>query len=543
LVPVLLAAPAASEETTPGDGSWVRATAAVDAHIDARLAEEGVRPAARSDDSEYLRRVYLDVVGTVPTADEVESFLADRSPDKRAKVLEVLLAGPAYADYWATWWFRTLTGITGATLKGGGQGLRLLRGENGDTFREWLHLQMEKNRPYDEFASDLISATGRTDENGATGLYARWEGKPNDLAGSVARTFLGVRIQCAQCHDHVYEPEWKQKDFQGMAAFFATSFPRRVEMEAGAKGRYAAEVTDFEMPERARGRRALAQGKELPEELKQRFELAGVTPKFWMGSEAKDLPGVPRRMLLARWVAAEENPYFARALVNRYFEHFFGRGFVTPVDDFGSFNTPSHPELLDTLARDFASSGFDLKRLVRVLVRSEGYQRTSRWTGEEPPDPSLFARAPVRPLSTEQLFLSLGRASGLERRLDAVSRRQGREARQGFFTAFSFVFDDDEMAESEDFQGSIPQGLFLMNDSVVQTAVSARVGTTVAEVLRSTDRESERIRRLYLSAFAREPDATEANRALAVVRRGDGTQGYEDLFWALLNSAEFTTNH
>jgi hypothetical protein len=124
-----------------------------------------------------------------------------------------------------------------------------------------------------------------------------------------------------------------------------------------------------------------------------------------------------------------------------------------------------------------------------------------------------------------------------------VSRRQGREARQGFYTAFSFVFDDDEMAESEDFQGSIPQGLFLMNGSVVQTAVSARAGTTVAEVLRSTERESERIRRLYLSAFAREPDASEVNRALAVVRRGDGSQGYEDLFWALLNSAEFTTNH
>jgi hypothetical protein len=261
-----------------------------------------------------------------------------------------------------------------------------------------------------------------------------------------------------------------------------------------------------------------------------------------MGAEVKDVPGVPRRLVLARWVASKDNPYFAKALVNRYWDHFFGRGIVHPADDFGSFNTPSHPELLDLLARDFAETGFDLKRLIRLLVRTETYQRTSRWTGDETPDPSLFARAPVRPLTTEQLYFALSRASGLEKQLDRVSRARGRAAKQAAFMGFSFVFDDDEMAETEDFQGSIPQGLFLMNGRVAQGAVSSRGGTTVSSAVAEKS-EAEGVRRLYLAAYGREPDASETNRALAVVRRGDGQEGWEDLFWALLNSAEFMTNH
>jgi hypothetical protein len=182
---------------------------------------------------------------------------------------------------------------------------------------------------------------------------------------------------------------------------------------------------------------------------------------------------------------------------------------------------------------------------VRILVRSETYQRTSRWSGKEMPDASLFAKAPVRPLTTEQLYFSLSRASGLESRMDAVSRATGRQRKQQIFNSFSFVFDDDEMAETEDFQGSIPEGLFLMNSQLVQATVATQgrvTAPTLAEAV-AEERESDGVRLLYLAAYGRAPDAGETNRALSVVRKGDRNAGWEDLFWALLNSAEFMTNH
>lgn len=579
-------------------------TAALDAAIAAHLADAGVTPSGPADDLEFLRRVRLDLTGTVPSVSEAETFRKDPALDKRARKIDELLASPQYAEFWSHLWYRALTGLTpNGAMRQGEQG-RLLRGPADETFQAWLLEQAGSNTPYDRFARELIAATGRTNANGATGFYVRWDGKPNDLAGAVSKTFLGVKIQCAQCHDHMYEPTWKQVDFKGMASFFVLSTPRPIPeyqqayreaekarearrqemgeaMEPGADGagegkgagkkgagkpdldgelrrdpklreafrnRYVMDVQDLEPRTLALGRGRM-KGDKVPEQLQERAELAAITPKAWMGPTLSDLPGLSRRELLARWVTSDDNPYFAQALVNRYWGQLFGRGLVNPIDDFTSSNAPSHPELLALLASDFKANGYDLKRLLRVLTNSAAYQRTSRWEGSPEPDPQLFARAGVKPLSNEQLFQALVRATGSEGLLERAGGRETRgqaygKGKEFAFASFSFLFDDDEGAEADEFAGSIPQGLFLMNGRMIQGALASLPGTTVARVLSEQTTDAGRLEQLYLAAYGRSPDAEERRTALAYVRRGqDERAGWQDLFWVLLNSSEFMSNH
>jgi len=585
-------------------------TAAVDAAVAAHLAGTGVTPAGPSEDLEFLRRVRLDLTGTIPTASEAESFRKATNADKREQKIEELLASHEYGEFWSHLWYRALTGLTpNGAMRQGEQG-RLLRGPADETFQAWLLEQTRANTPYNRFAHELITATGRTNANGATGFYVRWDGKPNDLAGAVSKTFLGVKIQCAQCHDHMYEPTWKQVDFKGMASFFVLSAPRPIpeyqqayreveklreqrmqemgeemdpqaapagEKGAGEKGagkkdakagkpdpdaelrrdpkmrealrnRFVMDVQDLDPRTLALGRGRM-KGDKVPEQIQERAELASITPKAWLGPTLSDLPGLSRRELLARWVTSEDNPYFAQALVNRYWGHLFGRGLVNPIDDFTSSNAPSHPDLLALLASDFKANGYDLKRLLRVLTNSAAYQRTSRWEGSPEPDPQVFARASVRPLSNEQLFHALVRATGSEALLERAGNRDARAQAYGkgkdfAFSSFTFLFDDDEGAEADEFAGSIPQGLFLMNGRMIQGALAALPGTTVGRVLSEETTDAGRLEQLYLAAFGRSPDAEERRTALAYVRRGkDERAGWADLFWVLVNSSEFMSNH
>jgi len=608
---VLDAAP--EEAQVVGGRPTAPTTAALDAAIEAQLLAADVKAAPRADDLEFLRRVRLDLTGTIPTAAEVDLFRKDPAADKRARKIDELLASPDYAEFWSHWWYRVLTGLTPNGAMRQGEQARLLRGPADETFQAWLLQQAQKNTPYDRFASELIAATGRTNDNGATGFYARWDGKPNDLAGAVSKTFLGVKIQCAQCHDHMYEPTWKQADFKAMASFFVLSAPRPIpeyqqayrefeklreqrmqdmkdeqggemgpkEGEAPAEGkrpgkgekggkagkpdvdgelrrdpkfrealrnRFIMDVQDLDPRTLGLGR-GRRKGDKVPEQLQERAELAEITPKAWMGPTLGDLPGLSRRELLARWVTSPENPYFAQALVNRYWGHVFGRGLVNPIDDFTSSNPASHPELLQLLASDFRANGHDVKRLLRVLTNSAAYQRTSAWEGSPEPDPQLFARAAVKGLSNEQLFQALVRATGSEELLERAGKRDGRgqaygKGRDFAFSAFTFLFEDDEGAETDDFAGSIPQGLFLMNGKMIQGALSELPGTTVARALAEETTDAGKLERLYLAAYGRSPDAEERRTALAYVRRGkDERGGWQDLFWVLLNSSEFMSNH
>ncbi|MFM8981278.1 MAG: DUF1549 and DUF1553 domain-containing protein, partial [Planctomycetia bacterium] len=595
---VLRAGPEATPTAVGRD--WRPTAEAVDAAFDAALSAAGITPAPASDDGEFLRRVRLDLTGTLPTAQEAREFLADRTPGKRERKVEALLASDDYASFWSHWWYRVLTGLTpGASMQRGqaDNGGALLRGPATETFQSWLLEQVRSNRPYDAFVHDLLTATGRTNANGATGFYARWEGKPNELAGAVSKTFLGVKIQCAQCHDHMYEPTWKQKDFQGMASFFVLSMPRPVpeyqqayreierarearQKERTAGGEPAMEGGEAQpkaRQQRAEASEALgmtpaekrqaqanprvvdivdldprllqlpprrADNDKLNEVMAERRALASVTPKAWMGPALADLPGLSRREMLARWVTAPTNPYFATAIANRMVGHLFGRGIVNPIDDFTSMNPPSHPEVLERLAADLKANGYDLKRLLRILVNTRAYQRTSHWEGAHEPDPQLFARGAVKSLSSEQMFEALMTATGGDVLVEAANRRTrgalAGKARELGFAAFSFVFEDDEGAEAEDFAGNIPQGLFLLNGRLLQSALTAVPGTTLTRALAEHDDDKERLEALWLAAYTRLPTADERRTALSFVRRGtDDRSGGQALFWALLNSADF----
>ena len=620
------AAPLRVRASTPAELSRI-----VDAGIAADLAKAGLEAAPRSSDAEFLRRIHLDLVGSVPTAEEARRFLADNSPDKRGRAIEELLASEDHAAHFAVVWFQTLTGLTpGARGQGNnGQGGRYVQGKPGEMFVSWLTRQMAENRPYNEFVYDMLTASGRSDENGATGFVARWSENVNNLASEASKTFLGTRIQCAQCHDHIYEEDWKQKDFKGMAAFFATmraerapeyrelrQLRRRMEedrikqREAGKArgagddsdqgdgmdgpgmdgGEMSAPDSDAKKPRAGRranpyagmspqemraamqklqgarttlvisdatpGARDLARAKMqlerlarrndgvVPERARARFELIATAPKFWMDTKVEDVPGIPRRLLLARWVTAADNEAFAKTVVNRYWGYFTGRGFVDPVDDFNSFNDPSHPELLNHMAEDFVRNGFDLKRLIRVIVGTETYQRTSRWIGDEQPESRYYAKAPVRQLTTGQLYHALLRATGIDAQMKRGNRRAARRIQQAIFSVFTFVFDDDEGKEEQDFEGSIPQGLFLMNGQLMQQAVAARRGSMLDRLLRTKQDPAARVEQLYLAAYSRFPKPKERRAAVEYLKQAGGdTAAYEDFFWALLNSAEFMTNH
>ena len=617
----------------PAPQTPTEVSAAVDAILDAQIADAGIEAAPQNSDLEFLRRLHLDVLGTIPSAEEAQAFAADRSPDKRARKLDELLAGASYGEYWGTVWYGWLTELSPAANVRGANGARFLSGPVKGVFTDWLKEQMATNRPYDEFVHDMLTASGRTDENGATGYYARWAENVNNLAGATAKIFLGTRIQCAQCHDHIYEEDWKQKDFQGMAAFFATTnnqpipeareyqqMQRQVQAERLRQsqerqarergelpnlGRDGGEGMDGGMdggsmegegmdgPARGSDRagavsydreefRRLARLRNVVtvedqfltqrqiDQLKRRFErrqspnnsdrlarlgLVTMTPKLWMADEMPDLPGIPRRYLLAQWTTDEENRLFAEALVNRYWGHFTGRGFVNPIDDFNSFNPPSHPEAMALLADSFIASGFDLQQLIRTIVGTKAYQRSSHWHGDDEPSDDLFARALVRPLDTVQLYQAVTEATGIADRASRAGRRAAERLQQTLFAAFSFVFDDDEGAESQDFEGSIPQGLFLLNGQLSQSSVSARRGTRLSQILDRNKDESERITALYWTVYGRAPSESELTMTLGFIeaapltrkgRRVDDSErraAYEDLLWALLNSTEFTTNH
>ena len=600
--------------------------AAVDAHIEGRLAEAGLTPAPLADDATFLRRVSLDLQGTVPTVDAVHAFTGSQRATKRADLVARLQQDPAYAEYTAMWWYRVLTGLSlhAGAQRGQGQGARVLARGNGERFHGWLSEQLATNRPYDAWVRELLTAEGRTDENPATVYMARWEGKPNNTIGSISKNFLGVQIQCAQCHDHIYEEAWKQDDFQAMAAFVApvrvsrapeyrrlraiqnaaraAAQRRRIEatgepsmgddmvggetmdgerMEEGAmRGDDAAPATPPQSREEQRraGRRSLSQAQRaelqrlrkysnvyvvenqrttpaavrrlpnpdsLREAQRERIALLKKSPKFWMGAQVPHVPGIPPRLLLSRWITAEDNPYFAKALVNRLWGAYLGRGFVDPVDDFNSFNPPSHPKVLDLLAEDFRESGYDLQRLTRIIMGTRAYQRSSQQPGsEEQPAPEFFARAQVRPLTTDQLSFALVRAVGLEGRVRGRARREARNVKSIIAKSFSFIFDDDEGAESEDFAASIPQGLFLLNGPVMDRGLRADRGMPLDFLLRALPDDTKRIEHLVLRTYGRPVRADELKLFGTFVADAPTPQeAYSDLLWALVNSAEFMTNH
>jgi hypothetical protein len=483
----------------------------IDAAIDRALAAAKLTPAPPAADAEFLRRACLDITGVVPDADRAAAYLSSKDPARRAKLIDDLLASPRYGRHMADLW----------------QALLVPRDADNrriplEPLDHWLEESFNHDRPWDHLVRELLTASGTQEENAAVTFYLA-NLAPDKLTDRVSRAFLGVRLQCAQCHNHPFTP-WKQTDYWGMAAFFEKVHT------GGNVNKMAKTGGPLAIGEEGRGRL-----------LKRPVSAKVVPAKFFLGAEANLRPGEPRRPALADWLTAPENPYFARAMVNRVWGQFFGRGFVNPVDDLRADNPPSHPELLQELAEQFAAGGFDVKDLVRAICLSQAYQRSSRAAagGGGDDDLRLFGRMALKPLTPEQLYDSLeqvlGKAEGKPQ--PPRGKKPGGATPRDAFVRF---FNVDDTADPTEYQAGIPQALRLMN-----AAPTNRTGPALNQALKAGGRPVQVIDRLYLAALARRPTPAETRMLLAYVEKQGARPrpAYGDILWALLNSSEFALNH
>jgi hypothetical protein len=532
-------APAAKPVAPPAPA--LLSPADLDRLVDALWAKAGVQPAAPADDAEILRRTTLDAIGRVPTLDEAASYLADRAPDKRARLVDRLLASPEYAEHWADVMLDLFVG----------RQFRKPRIEKQLDPRAFFVAALAENRPYDRMAREMLTFSGEIQPSGPGVFLASHlkGGGPEVLASVTSRLFLGVQIQCAQCHDHPYDTRYKQEDFYAFAAYLART--RTKEEKVGAAPAAApaalpegmaaaADVTAPPPPDRRylvfdrpNGKAKLKKNGMGPE--------IEVAPRFF-GRDVPPLPGESPRDTLARAVVGSD--LFAKTAVDRTWAQLFGRGIVEPWDDLGGERDPKHPALLVRLADDFRASGHDLKHLLRTLLLSRAYGLTSRGPADAggAAATAAFARAPVRRLTPEQLFRSLLVATGASQ----VERAGGEDIQKRIDRAlkeYLFVFGDDEMAVVDTFNGNVPQALLLWNGEITNLGARARPGGTLASVLRASADPAARLRAVFLTAYARPPTPEESARLLPALGAGADRAAWEDLFFALLTSTEMLTNH
>ncbi|HVR84841.1 MAG TPA: DUF1549 and DUF1553 domain-containing protein, partial [Planctomycetota bacterium] len=512
----------------------------------------------RADDFEYLRRVSLDLLGEIPSLEEIERFESDPSPDKRAALVETLLKSPRYAIHWGDIWGGILLGLDHDPLE-----LVLFfkaRARLIDLF--------EKNLPYDEFAREVISARGAVyplpgtekeagsqtlpEEGLSAYLYRLFQDNLKDLplalAGRLTRAFMGIQIQCAQCHDHPFD-RWTQEEFYGMASFFTELTPRRLgipDPRPAEPGKPKVPLFYFDFEDQPRPARARPAAPGPGMDLTIPGSKKGPTPPSFLGTRQGAEPGTPRRAQFARLMTERTNLQFAKMCVNRYWAHFFGAGIVDPPDDFSERHKPSFPVLLDELARDFIDHRYDLHWLIRTLTASEAYGLSSRAASRDGEAEKLFGLARIRALSPEQILGSLLKATRLpEESVPGDDRRQEEKRRIlfGLVAQFRSAFGDDEDAERVEFAGTLPSALLLMNGPFIGQGTNARTGQNLGRILADRHSPQERVRGLFLTVLSRPPTEPEAERWLAFVERARGNSGYEDLFWTLLNTSEFLFNH
>jgi Protein of unknown function (DUF1553)/Protein of unknown function (DUF1549) len=482
----------------------------IDAEINAKLTAAKMTISAPCSDDEFLRRAYLDITGVIPSATKAKTFLDSKEADKRAKLLDELLADSNYGRRMADLWTAKLFPRDSAN-----------RFVLKEPFYKWFEEEFNKNVSWDKLVYSLVTADGDVEANPAVTYYLanRSIDKLND---TVAQHFMGIQLQCAQCHNHPFT-SWKQTEYWGMAAFFS-----KVKADNPKNANKGADNTKIGVTE-SNGR---TKAKDfLPDSAKT------VPAKFLGGVQPKLNPNEPYRPVLAKWLTAPENPFFARAMVNRTWAHLFGRGFVHPVDDMLPENAPSHPELLDALARHIATTGeFDLKYLIKAICLSDAYQRTSKPIPENKEDKALVSHMTMKVMSPEQLFDSLAEVTGVSKGAAPRAPKGGKGAAVGARAQFvNFFLAGAETSSAVDFEAGIPQALRMMNSPVANNPAAVRA------VLGGATKPEDAIERIYLTTLSRRPTADEKTMLIDyVAKSGNPTTAYGDILWVTLNSGEFT---
>lgn len=495
----------------------------VDKAVFGKLKLLGIPASPLAGDATFLRRIYVDVTGALPSAEEAAKFLADQDPKKRDKVIDRLLDSPEYADYFTNKWNMVLrnkkrgTDDTGSTY----------------AFYRWIWNSLYTNKPYDEFVREIIAASGQWTESPGV-VWFREVDQVNEQVEDTAQLFLGLRIQCARCHHHPFE-KWSQNDYYGFSAFFSRVTKKNVTLPGFVRT--------------ARDRRIVHN----PGAASAKNPRSGQSLKpTGLGSPALEIPvDHDPRQYLADWMARKDNPFFAHALVNRYWKHFFDRGIVEPEDDMRATNPPSNPELLNGLAEHFIANKFDLKALVRLICQSNTYQLSSLPNDYNLKDKQNFSRYYPKRLTAEVLYDAFHQVTGSKQSYGGlpVGTRAVQLPDPSKGPYFLKVFGQpqaDTACECERSQeANLAQSLHLLNSSEVQNKIADGAGRAAKL---SADKErgnQDKINELYRWVYSRQPDSVEMKIAMAHLAKHekDSKVAWEDIIWALINTKEFLFNH
>ncbi|MDP6553946.1 MAG: DUF1553 domain-containing protein [Pirellulaceae bacterium] len=492
-------------------------TTVVDTHVFAKLKDLGLPSSEVSGDQTFLRRVTVDIAGRLPSTEETEAFLLNSSPTKRAELVDRLLEGTDHAEYFANKWSAIL------------RNKRRAEYEKTATFGfyDWIRSSILENKPYDEFVRQILTASGDAQANAPVAWYREVKDASAQVEDT-AQLFLGLRIQCARCHHHPFEV-WSQQDYYGFQAFFS-----RVGRK---KGLLQNEVRIYHNPGVAQSQNP---------KTKQMVKPTGLGAPTLELSQYDD----PRHGL-ADWMAAPDNPFFARALVNRYWKHFFGRGLVDPEDDMRVTNPATNPKLLDALAKDFIENKFDMKHLIRTICNSQTYQLAAEPNAWNQNDKQNFSRYYPKRLNAEVLLDAINQVTGTTTGFSGApaGTRAVQLPDNGFTSYFLTVFGRPEASSAceceRSSEANLAQSLHLLNSSEIQGKLTAGSGSA-ARLAADKDRDhATKIRELYLLAFVRPPLDDETAIAIAHIEKcgDDVKRAYEDIVWALINTKEFLFNH
>ncbi|HEX3152721.1 MAG TPA: DUF1549 and DUF1553 domain-containing protein [Gemmataceae bacterium] len=487
----------------------------IDGHLTAFWSKNGIQPAPVADDAEFLRRLSLDLVGRIPTASEARAFIESKDPEKRTKKIDELIGKPGYLNHFASVFRRTWVPQTADNRQ-----LEFVV----PFFEQWIRGKLKDNVPMDQVVREMVTVktlfagkgaeTFRLEQTESPFAFVQAnEFKPENVAAATSRLFMGVKIECAQCHNHPFAP-YKKEQFWELAAFFAEVQPTIANISDPKFKR------EIKIPD-------------VPKTVQARFFNDSREP-VW---DAKKSP----RETFADWLTAKDNPFFARNMVNRMWAHFLGLGLVEPIDEPSEDNPPAIPELLDDLSRMYAASGYDLRFLLRVVTRSKAYQLTSKQSHASHADAKRFARVAVKSMSGEQLFDSLAIATGYHDGMSMRDRQFG-GIRREFITKFGST---EKLTEK---QTSILQALTLMNGRFVNDQTSIDRSTFLAGVIDAPFLDSAgKVETMFLGTLSRMPTQGEAEKFGSYVDRGgvtgDKKKAVTDVYWALLNSSEFVLNH
>jgi hypothetical protein len=576
--------------------------AILDVFAEGHLEAMGAEAAPIVNDETFLRRVSLDLTGAPPTPEEITLFVLDPSDDKRPKLVESLLASEEYSANWARYWRDVI--FSRATDQ------RTRRYQ--PVFEKWLEEQLAENKSWNSIVTEMLTATGDVSEDGSTALIMVHSGDPAEIAAEASRIFLGIQIQCANCHDHPTD-QWKRADFHQLAAYFTRVRFRAVRDEdkrtfvvdsyqAGRRrgsprdlinnaerlvrmfdrdrdgGISKTEVADSPfsrvydrlvqtvdankdgMLTAAEIKRLPAmplrpgQGSDeyyMPDLSDPSSRGTQVDPVFFVNAEAAPpaLNDLERRTLLAETMTAPDNPWFARAFVNRMWSELPGAGFYMPIDDMGPERVAFAGDMLDVLAAQFVAHDYDIKWLLRTIALTKTYQRTTSDQSE-----AMFASSSPTRLRADALFESLQNALGAPSNPSLPGGRRGRgmmannmRGPLGYFRSprfqFTQLFEFDPSTPQADVMGTIPQALFMMNSPLIENAIQNQRGGQLTRILRQFDQDDDVTRELYLTVLSRQPTESELKLARDYLQEVDNRrEAFEDLYWALLNSSEFLMN-